>query len=199
MINIPTEFVFDPQNPIREEREASTRYLADLRGYFVDSDQFEAALSIENSLVYKVWTLKWASGGADLICGFGTLMPGKIGQEYFFTKGHFHKRREAAEIYQGLSGTGYILMEHEHSGHSWVVPLVPNSIVYVPGYTAHRTINTGTVPLNYIGINVADAGYDYERIRERNFANILIEHNGQAVMIERSQYLASKLKDSSRD
>lgn len=199
MINIPNEFTFDPENPIQNEFEASTRYLADLRGYFVDSEQFEAALSIENSLVYKVWSLKWASGSADLICGFGTLMPGKIGQEYFFTKGHFHKRREAAEIYQGLSGNGYILMENEQTGYSSVVPLIPNSIVYVPGYTAHRTINTGTVPLNYIGINVADAGYDYKKISERNFANIVIEHNGQAVMIERSQYLVSVLKDSSRD
>jgi glucose-6-phosphate isomerase len=199
MIDLPNEFIFHPQNPIQDEPEASARYLADLRGYFVDNEQFEAALSIENSLVYKVWTLKWASGSADLVCGFGTLMPGKIGQEYFFTKGHLHERREAAEIYQGLSGTGYILMENEHTGHSSIAPLVPNSIVYVPGYTAHRTINTGTMPLNYIGINVADAGYDYGKIRERNFTNIVIEHNGQAMMIERAQYLASVLKGSSRD
>ena len=41
------------------------------------------------------------------------------------------------------------------------MPLTPESAVYVPGHTAHRTINTGDMPLTYLGIYPARAGHDY--------------------------------------
>jgi glucose-6-phosphate isomerase len=31
----------------------------------------------------------------------GVLMPGKVGAEYFMTKGHIHAWRPAAEVYLG--------------------------------------------------------------------------------------------------
>ena len=44
---------------------------------------------------------------------FGTtiLYPGKVGDEYFMTKGHFHTILDTSEIYYCLKGKGMMLME----------------------------------------------------------------------------------------
>jgi glucose-6-phosphate isomerase len=81
-----------------------------------------------------------------------------------------------------------MLLEAESNGESWLVPLGPYEVVYVPGHTAHRTINTGTGPLGYIGIYPAKAGHDYGAIADRNFRQMVIERNGAAVLIDRAEY-----------
>lgn len=53
--------------------------------------------------------------------------------------------------FSGLSGEGVMLLEDEAT-ESRLVPLRPHHAVYVPGHTAHRTMNTGTVPLTYLGV-----------------------------------------------
>ena len=112
-------------------------------------------------------------------------VPGRIGNEYFLTKGHLHSWREAAEIYIGLTGEGMMLLEDEASGDSRMAPLTANQVVYVPGRTAHRTVNTGTVPLTYIGVYPAAAGHDYGAIAERNFRCVVVERNGAPALVER--------------
>lgn len=188
---------FNPATPIAENLDTTCRYLSDLEGVFADASSYQNALSVGNPLLYQVQGTTWGTNGADLICAFGMLYPGKIGDEYFLTKGHYHTRREAAEIYQGLSGEGYMLLEDEFTHETQLLPLMPNTIVYVPGHTAHRTINTGTVPLTYIGINVADAGHDYGAIQERNFKKVVIERDNKPVMVDRAEYLQS-LKGSAK-
>jgi len=116
----------------------------------------------------------------------GLIMPGKIGREYFMTKGHLHAWRPAAEFYFGLSGDGMMLLEDERTAESRLVPLRPHHAVYVPGHTAHRTMNTGRTPLTYLGIYPAKAGHDYDAIAKRNFRCVVIERNGQPAMIERN-------------
>ena len=71
-------------------------------------------------------------------------------------------------MYFGLSGEGVMLLEDEASGEYRMVPLRPNEAVFVPGHTAHRTINTGRVPLTYLGVYPARAGHDYDAIARRN-------------------------------
>ena len=115
----------------------------------------------------------------------GLIMPGKIGREYFMTKGHLHAWRPAAEFYFGLSGDGVMLLEDELTGESRLVPLRPHHAVYVPGHTAHRTINTGHAPLTYLGVYPAKAGHDYGAIAKRNFRCVVIERDGQPALIER--------------
>lgn len=110
-------------------------------------------------------------------------MPGRIGDEYYLTKGHYHSCREADEVYIGLTGQGAMLLEDENDCR--LVPLGPNQIVYVPGHTAHRTINTGTVPLTYIGVYPAKAGHDYGSIADKNFRCVVVERDGQPVLLER--------------
>ncbi len=113
------------------------------------------------------------------------IMPGRIGAEYYLTKGHFHAWRPAAELYIGLRGEGVMLLEDEATGESKLVPLIPNSAVYVPGFTAHRTINTGKVPLTYLGVYPAQAGHDYGLIAERNFRKVVLAVDGKPTLRDR--------------
>lgn len=162
------------------------RYLSDLRGCFADSVAYEATLAAGDPLLYKVVSVESGNSSGDLHYGVGLLMPGRIGMEYFMTKGHLHAWREAAEVYIGLSGEGVMLLENESNGDSQLVPLLPNQIVYVPGHTAHRTMNTGGVPLKYIGIYPAKAGHDYRNIADSNFRHVVFQEDGRPVMLERA-------------
>jgi glucose-6-phosphate isomerase len=166
------------------------RRLSDLRGVFADSAAYERVLADGDPLLYTVHSIEAAHGEGDLHYGIGTLMPGRIGDEYYMTKGHLHSWRPAAEVYIGLSGAGLMLLENEETGDSRLFPLEPNGIVYVPGYTAHRTINTGNMPLTYIGIYPARAGHDYGAIAERNFRKVVAERSGRPEMIDRKEFLA---------
>ena len=163
------------------------RHLHDLRGCFANIEAFDKAAAAGNPLLYSVATVEPADGTGDLHYGVGRLMPGKIGDEYYMTKGHLHSWREAAEFYIGLAGEGMMLLEDENSGESRMLPLRPNGAVYVPGRTAHRTVNIGNVPLTYIGVCPAKAGHDYNVIAQKNFRCVVIERDGQPVMMERSQ------------
>jgi glucose-6-phosphate isomerase len=80
-----------------------------------------------------------------------------------------------------------MLLEDETTGESRMVPLRPNSAVYVPGKTAHRTTNTGNTPLTYLGVYPAKAGHDYGAIARKNFRCVIVERDGQPTMLERSR------------
>ncbi len=165
------------------------RHLSDLRGSFVDSRAYDAALSQGDVLIYSVASIEPGKGTGDLHYGLGVLMPGKIGDEYFLTKGHYHAWREAAEVYIGLRGEGCMLLEDESSGQSRMEPLGLGQIVYVPGHTAHRTINTGSEPLVYIGVYPAAAGHDYGSIATQNFRKVLVNRDGHPRLLERADVL----------
>jgi glucose-6-phosphate isomerase len=162
------------------------RRLSQLRGCFADEAAYEAALAQEDTLLYRVTAMEPANGIGDLHYGLGVLYPGKVGDEYFLTKGHLHRTREAAEIYIGLSGEGMMLLEDETTGESRLESLGEGKVVYVPGYTAHRTMNTGSAPLTYFGVYPANAGHDYGAIAERNFLKVLVEDNGHPALKDRA-------------
>lgn len=166
------------------------RYLSDMQGYFTDQAAYAAALAQGNPLLYTVAGVEPANGAGALHYGIGRVLPGRIGDEYFMTKGHFHAWRPAAEYYIGLSGEGVMLLESEDGSEREMVPLLPNSAVYVPGHIAHRTVNTGTEPLVYLGIYPAEAGHDYGAIADRNFHSVIVARNGQPVCMDRADFLA---------
>jgi len=176
---------YDPETAHLDGGAVVERHLSDLRGSFADAEGYEAALAEGNPLLYRVTAVEPASANGDLHYGIGVLYPGKVGREYFLTKGHLHSAREAAEVYIGLSGEGCMLLEDEATGESRMEPLGAGKVVYVPGYTAHRTINTGPEPLTYFGIYPANAGHDYGTIAERNFLKLVVEENGKPVLKDR--------------
>ena len=89
---------FDPQTGEIAGLKATRRHLSDLRGCFFDDEAYQAALKAEDALLYTVSTVEPGAGPGDLHYGLGRLMPGRIGAEYYLTKGHLHAWRDAAEI-----------------------------------------------------------------------------------------------------
>lgn len=182
---------FEPLRGVIEGIPPTERRLSDLRGCFADEEAYAAALVEGDPVIYTVASVEPACGEGQLHYGLGMLMPGRIGAEYYLTKGHLHAWRPAAEIYIGLSGEGALLLEDEATGESNLAPLAPNRIVYVPGGTAHRTVNTGRVPLTYLGIYPADAGHDYGAIVGRNFRQVVVADEGHSTLVAREAFLAS--------
>jgi glucose-6-phosphate isomerase len=143
---------------------------------------------VDNPVLYEVTAIEPATGDGQLHYGIGILHPGKIGDEYYLTKGHYHSYRPAAEVYIGLAGEGVMLLEDEATGESRMVPLRKNTAVYVPGHTAHRTMNTGDEPLVYLGIYPSNAGHDYGAIADKNFRMCVVERDGAPAMIARKPH-----------
>lgn len=170
-------------NPLREMR------LGDLSGVFIDEISYKKLLANSNPIVYSVTTLALADGPGDLHCALAQLLPGRVGDEYFMTRGHYHAWRDAAELYVGLAGRGMMLLE-DTVGNVKAVPLVANSLVYVPGYAAHRTVNIGSTPLTYLGIYPAHAGHDYAPVAADNFLQVVISVKEQPLVMMRADYLA---------
>jgi glucose-6-phosphate isomerase len=102
------------------------------------------------------------------------LYPGVVGAEYHMTRGHFHQKRECAEVYMGLSGEGYVLMQTE-DGLFETIHLLPGVIAYIPPYWAHRTTNTGDEPLIFCSSWPGDAGHDYSAIERTGFIRRLLK------------------------
>jgi glucose-6-phosphate isomerase, archaeal len=161
------------------------RRLSDLKGVFLDEAAYAAACAEGDPLVYSVEAIKPGTGDGDLHYGVGLIQPGRVGREYFMTKGHLHQWREASELYIGLSGRGVMLLEDEATGESRMLPLEPGMAVYVPGHTGHRTANVGDTPLSYIGVFPARAGHDYSAYAERNFRCAIVDEGGEPRMIRR--------------
>jgi glucose-6-phosphate isomerase len=187
--------VYDRHTGPIDGRVSVERHLGDLNGSFADTRSYDLAISAANPLLYSVTSVEPSKGPGELYYAVGTIMPGKIGAEYYLTKGHLHAWREATEFYFGLTGSGIMLLEDEKTGESKAVPLAKDTAVYVPGCTAHRTINTGSEPLVYIGVYPSAAGHDYGAIADRNFNKVVVERDGGPVVIDRADYLR-ELKNS---
>ncbi len=182
-----TEWYDTSTGRLRSAHPVLERRLSDMSGCFADSSACRA-LESENPLIYAVTTVEHSSGAGDLHYGLGIVYPGKIGREYFMTKGHLHSWRSAAEVYIGLSGCGVMLLQDETTGESRLEPLEQASIVYIPGSVAHRTINTCAEPLVYLGVYPAVAGHDYDALAGGNFKSVVIDQNGTSAMRDRTKY-----------
>lgn len=165
------------------------RYLSDVATAFTDQQAVRALQNNGDPLLYRLTLIDEHAGPGQLHFGLAILMPGKVGREYFMTKGHFHAWRPAAEVYIGLRGQGMMLLEDE-AGACSAVPLAADTVVYVPGHTAHRTVNTGSEPLVYWGVLSSDAGHDYGAIGQRNFRQVVVDKDGAPVVMERAAFLA---------
>lgn len=182
---------FDPVKGAIIGYPLTVRRLSALEGCFADEAAYRDALAASDPEVYWTATVSYSQGEGDLIYAIGTILPGKIGQEYMLTRGHYHAWKPAAEIYFGLSGEGMMLLENEDGNASQALAFHSNSAVYVPGFTAHRTVNTGNVPLVYIGVYPARAGHDYGVPGRQNFRKVVVDVDGRPTIMERSAFLQS--------
>jgi glucose-6-phosphate isomerase len=149
--------------------ELSWRCLSDLRGVFSNATALEAAIAKDDALVYAVCAASGPESDGELAYGIGVICPGAVGGEFYLTKGHVHAWREAAEVYIGLAGRGLMVLQEEDGRGARTEELAAGTIVYVPGRTAHRTVNTGAEPLVYLGVYPSTAGHDYAALLPHGF------------------------------
>ncbi len=150
---------------VREQR----RTLADLVGVFADETARQAM--DPDQLAYRVQLYMPVPDGTEggLLFGNTTLEPGRVGDEYFMTKGHFHATSDRGEYYWCLAGIGaLILMTRDRQCSAQT--MTPGSLHYIPGHTAHRVANTGDQPLTFGACWPADAGHDYDTIARDGFS-----------------------------
>ena len=165
--------------------EKTVRKASDMRGFFQDEKELEEMISQGDPTIYEVYAVP-NNGEGEISYAVTVIHPGKVGKEFFMTKGHYHKIRNRGELYIGIRGKGLILMQ------KWAEMKIENiergNIVYVPPCWAHRSVNVGSEDLVFLAIYPGDAGHDYGSIAEKGFAKIVVEEDGGYKIIDNPKY-----------
>lgn len=140
-----------------------TTCLADLPCIFANREEWKCRDPQQSA--YDVEVLESPMAEGALYVGVTHLHAGKVGDEFFMTRGHFHKRREQGEVYFGLRGSGLLLLQTE-AGVARVEQVVTGSVHIIPPFTAHRLINTGNETLSSLAVWPSVAGHDYAALAE---------------------------------
>lgn len=165
------------------------RRLSAMDGQFADPQAYEGMLAREDATLYEVYELKRPESTGELSHGLSIVHPGRIGDEYFMTKGHFHNVPETAELYYCLRGRGIMVMETP-KGEWAVEPLRPNGVLYVPPRWAHRSVNIDPhEDLVTFFVYPGNAGHDYRSIERQGFRKLVVERNGSAQVVDNPRWL----------
>ena len=167
--------------------KSTRRTLSQMQGMYSDVKAMNQMMNQGDALVYEFYELGAPENAGDLAFGSSVCYPGKVGNEYFMTKGHFHTILDTAEVYYCLSGEGYMLTESPE-GDVVLHELKPGQALYVPPRYAHRSINTGAVPLVTFFVFRGDAGHDYGSIETRGFRKLLVEENGKPTLVDNPKW-----------
>lgn len=165
------------------------RRLSALKGQFHDEAAYVRLLAEDDVLLYEVYEIQRPGVAGELPNGLSIVHPGKVGDEYFMTKGHFHSVLETGEVYYCLKGEGVMVMETPEG--EWAVePLRAGSVLYVPPRWAHRSVNTGAdEDLVTFFVYPGDAGHDYGTIETQGFRKLVVERDGRPVVIDNPRWL----------
>jgi len=160
----------------------NTKCLADLKGIFEDIHAFEKMS--HNQTAYEVDVFFPVKEGTEggLFFGLTHLYPGVVGEEYFMTKGHFHAVENRAEYYWGIEGEGILLLM-DKKRDTKAEYMFPGSLHYIPGFTAHRVVNTSSSILSFGACWPADAGYNYETIATEGFSKRVKKIGNKPVLV----------------
>jgi glucose-6-phosphate isomerase len=164
------------------------RYSA-MKGQFLDETAFQALLAKEDSVLYQVFEIRRPEHPGELLHGISIVHPGKVGNEYNMTKGHFHTVLDTAEVYYCLRGQGYMVMETPEG--EWAVePLTPQKVLYVPPRWAHRSINTSPdEDLVTFFVYPGNAGHDYGSIEIQGFRKLVVQSEDAPQVIDNPRWL----------
>ena len=157
--------------------ESSKRYLSNVANMFCDEAAAAEMLKEGDRLVYEFYELGVPEQPGDIAFGSSITYPGKVGKEFFMTKGHFHTVLETAEVYYCLSGEGGMIFENPE-GDVTFEEFKPGIAVYVPQRYAHRSVNTGATPLVTFFAFRGDAGHDYGTIETKGYRKLVVCKDG---------------------
>ena len=164
--NLPLDFEkgftlpFDLKTGMSAAVDTGKRHLTDMKGMFADAAAEAKAIEDGNPLIYEFHSLPAPNHGGDLAFGCSIVYPGKVGDEYYMTKGHFHTILETGEVYYCLSGHGYMMMENPEGDWRLVTFFVFR----------------------------ADAGHNYGTIEEKGYRKLLVERDGKPAIIDNPKW-----------
>lgn len=175
---------FDLQTGLSRTVATSKRYLSQMRGRYQDKEAFDRELQKGDPVVYEFHELPIKEDPGDFAFGCSILNPGKVGDEYYFTKGHFHTILMTGEVYYCLKGHGYMLLENMEGDWS-AQEISAGKAVYVPRGYAHRSINVSSAEklVTFFTFR-ADAGHDYGTIESKGYRKLLVERDGSPAVVD---------------
>ena len=176
----PFSFGIDPSTGVITPHDNLVqRFLSHMQDMYLDQTTAAKMLEKEDPLLYEVYEVKVPDEEGHLMACTSILYAGKVGREYFMTKGHYHEKVATAEVYYCLRGKGYMLME-SGKGQWGAEPMSVGSVVYVPPFYAHRSINTGKEPMISLCVYPGGAGHDYASIETMGFKKLVVERNHES-------------------
>ena len=170
------------------DAEPIRRKLSAMKGMFADDERRAAMAEADDQLVYEFYDMGLPEKESEIAFGTSITYPGRVGDEYYMTKGHFHTLLETAEVYYCLRGNGYLLMENPEG--DWEArELKPGAAVYVPARYAHRSVNvSATEPLVTFFAFRGDAGHDYSTIETKGFRKLIVEKDGRPQIVDNPKW-----------
>jgi glucose-6-phosphate isomerase len=175
MFDRPITFYFDLMTGKCAQKETLNRKLSYMKTMFTNTEAVDSILeSGQDPLIYEFYDVGVPDKASDLAFGCSICYPGKVGDEFYMTKGHYHEVFDTAETYFCLRGHGLMMMETPEGDWS-VQELLPGRMTYVPGGWAHRSINIGSEPFITFYNFRGDAGHDYATIESLGFRKLVVQ------------------------
>lgn len=176
---------FDINSGLSKKAKTDKRYLSQMKGMFNNEQALREKIANEgDSIIYEFYNIPMPNDAGDLAFGCSILNHGMVGDEYYFTKGHFHTILDTSEVYYCLKGHGYMLLENPEGDWS-AHEMRAGETVYVPKRYAHRSINVDPAEqLITFYVYRADAGHDYGTIETKGYRKLLVEKNGIPTIID---------------
>ncbi|MEN6364097.1 MAG: glucose-6-phosphate isomerase family protein [Rectinema sp.] len=163
---------------MKHPKNHTVRRASDMRGHYADTEAFDRLVASGDPVHYEVFEVPVPEEYGHLMYCISKLLPGKVGAEYFMTKGHYHTVRQTGEIYLCLRGQGFMLMKTD-DGKFHAEPMERGKMVYVPPYWAHRSVNTGSEALISFCVYNAEAGHNYGDIETEGFLKRVFDRGGK--------------------
>jgi glucose-6-phosphate isomerase len=180
MLHPFTRFLDLASGDIAPDSRLVQRRLSDMKGVYTEDCDGE-------EMVYEVFNIDVAQTNSEVQTCTTRLYHGKVGDEYYMTKGHFHEVRDRSEVYLTTSGHGRLVMATE-DGQYAVEEMRPGSMNYIPGGWSHRSVNVGDEPLVFFAAYIGDAGHDYGTIEERGFPVRVVEGPAGPEVVANTRY-----------
>ena len=165
----------------------------ELEGMYENEQEFQKMLpKWRNRVVYEVWEHRASKNKGDLVFGTSVMKPGRVGDEFFLTRGHQHQKAYCSETYFCLRGKGVLLMESP-DGEIKALKLVKGQLVYVPPFWIHRSVNIGDTELITLFTYNSDAGQNYEILKKRGGMRmrVLQKNRNPWTLVPNKQYRPS--------
>lgn len=178
---------FNPITGLSAIAESTKRFVSNMKDMYADEMATEELIKNGNPLVYEFHEMGAPETDSHLAFGTSILYPGKVGNEYFMTKGHFHVIIDTAEAYYCLQGNGLMLLENPEGEWS-IKELKPGKALYVPPKYAHRSINVGNMPLVTFFVFRSDAGHDYGTIETKGYRKLVVEEKGKVTVVDNPKW-----------